>query len=158
MRTMKFALTVGAFVLCQGLKAEVLSNSVNKNTTTALLFNGDEQPTNQQEAGEFNLLGDYRGGGDHGGGGGDPGGDWCRYHYCRPNPAPVYRDALVQIRCVSTVGKVKYCGVPGDIISARLVRQLSTVACIANRTFGVTANAVWVKRGCSGRFNVHFQY
>jgi hypothetical protein len=57
------------------------------------------------------------------------------------------------IVCGSDDGQYKHCPVPWQGKS-RLVKQLSSVACTENSTWGVDGNGVWVTGGCRGRFGV----
>ena len=55
------------------------------------------------------------------------------------------------VRCESRDGRTSWCRMDtrGGV---RLVRQYSDSACVRGRTWGVRGGAVWVSRGCRGRF------
>lgn len=44
------------------------------------------------------------------------------------------------------------------IAQAQLIENRSGIACIANSTWGVLADRVWVNGGCAGTFQIWYQY
>jgi hypothetical protein len=54
------------------------------------------------------------------------------------------------VECVSHNFSYVRCEVPWR--DARLVRQLSDTACIRGQNWGIRQGALWVDRGCGGRF------
>lgn len=55
------------------------------------------------------------------------------------------------VRCDSRDGRTNYCRMDtrGGV---RLIQQYSDSACIRGRSWGIDRDAVWVSRGCRGRF------
>ena len=55
------------------------------------------------------------------------------------------------VRCDSRDGRTNYCRMDtrGGV---RLIQQYSDSACVRGRSWGVERDAVWVTRGCRGRF------
>lgn len=60
------------------------------------------------------------------------------------------------IRCDSSNG-YKRCQVPGNIVRANLVRQISGSPCTAGRTWGYDPTGIWVDRGCRAEFRYFMQ-
>lgn len=86
------------------------------------------------------------GGGGHGGGGHGGGG----------GPIIVPLESRI-LHCASGQYRYNECGVRGDIVHARLVRQMSAASCQEGRTYGFTRDSVWVDRGCRGNFEVYYR-
>lgn len=57
------------------------------------------------------------------------------------------------VRCESRDARVRYCraDIRGGV---RLIEQLSDSACVRGRSWGVERDAIWVSRGCRGRFEL----
>ncbi|WP_448381560.1 DUF3011 domain-containing protein [Gloeomargarita sp.] len=58
------------------------------------------------------------------------------------------------IRCASVHNRRADCPVPTRAATVTLQRQLSTAACIPNRTWGYDERGIWVSNGCRGEFLV----
>jgi hypothetical protein len=61
------------------------------------------------------------------------------------------------IDCGSHNYGYKTCPVYGQIVSVRLIRQLSSARCTQNQTWGSNWDGVWVDRGCRGQFRVTYR-
>lgn len=57
------------------------------------------------------------------------------------------------LRCESTNGSYRECRLAGRG-TARLVRQLSSAACVQGRSWGQRGRQLWVDRGCRAEFHV----
>ncbi len=82
--------------------------------------------------------------GGPGGGGRGPGGIYGR------NPEQI-------VECSSNGYAYNTCTLEGDILSFRLVRQLSKSACIQGLSFGADRNYIWVDKGCRAQFAVSIE-
>ena len=58
------------------------------------------------------------------------------------------------IRCESSGGRTQSCPVSLRGAPARLLRQLSSLPCRRDESWGVGRNEVWVSRGCKGEFEI----
>ncbi len=69
------------------------------------------------------------------------------------NPVPPANQNQV-IRCESTHNRRVDCPVNTRQATVTLRRQLSTAACVLNRTWGYDNRGIWVTNGCRGEFGV----
>lgn len=69
-----------------------------------------------------------------------------------PPPPPPGWGSTQQIQCSSVEGMYQECRFPGGSGAVRLVRQLSSTACIEGRNWGWRPGVVWVNGGCRGLF------
>jgi hypothetical protein len=69
-----------------------------------------------------------------------------------PNPYPPYPGQTISVTCESWGGAYASCSVGGYIQSVQLQQQRSHESCIYGSTWGYTAHAVWVSRGCRANF------
>jgi len=58
------------------------------------------------------------------------------------------------IRCESPSGRTRNCAVALRGAPVRLLRQLSSMPCKRDESWGVGRNQVWVGRGCKGEFEI----
>lgn len=58
------------------------------------------------------------------------------------------------IRCESSGGRTQSCAVSLRGAPVRLLRQLSTLPCRRDESWGVSRNEVWASRGCKGEFEI----
>ncbi len=61
------------------------------------------------------------------------------------------------LRCESHNYQYTQCYAPGQIVSAYVVQQLSSVSCQLGNTFGYQSNVLWVNRGCRANFSVTYR-
>ncbi len=60
----------------------------------------------------------------------------------------------INVVCQSGGHHLAYCPVPGNILNAVVAVQLSHARCELGRSFGYSANTLWVSRGCRANFRV----
>ena len=68
-----------------------------------------------------------------------------------------HADYTKRIRCESTGHNYKECAVGGELVTVRLVEQLSNAPCRANITWGADWHGedyIWVDNGCRAIFRV----
>ncbi len=63
----------------------------------------------------------------------------------------------IRFTCKSNEFKLGVCYVAGTISDVRLIRKKSRAACTRNDSFGFRKDAVWIKDGCEGEFEVTYQ-
>ena len=63
----------------------------------------------------------------------------------------------VRFACKSDNFRLNACYVPGSIIDLRLLEKKSRAACTKNQSFGFRNDAIWVKNGCEGEFEVTYR-
>ncbi|MDR2710624.1 MAG: DUF3011 domain-containing protein [Burkholderiales bacterium] len=69
----------------------------------------------------------------------------------QPRGAPPSKSQATVVRCESDNGRYRECRIPGSA-RVQLVRQLSSSACVENRSWGVKKDRLWVDRGCRAEF------
>lgn len=76
----------------------------------------------------------------------------CRAEFrARGTPAVVSRR---MVRCESSGGRTTSCPVSLRGAPVRLLRQLSSLPCRRDESWGVGRNEVWTSRGCKGEFEI----
>jgi hypothetical protein len=121
-----------ALVLSFGFGARATANENQLTDDAILLFSGDETPMDQEEAAALSDTNDY-------------------------DAAKIIKVYRTRVTCQSFFFFTTRCGVPGRILSVRLVNQFGFARCVPGRTFGATNRAVWVRGGCSGTFAVRYR-
>jgi hypothetical protein len=61
------------------------------------------------------------------------------------------------VACESNGYDLRYCAVPGIILSAQVSQQRSFASCVLGRGFGYQGNKLWVKDGCRATFLVRMR-
>ncbi|WP_425611769.1 DUF3011 domain-containing protein [Xanthomonas hawaiiensis] len=77
----------------------------------------------------------------------------CRAEF-RPNPVEAPRSAMRRVLRCESDGRLESCPVMLRGAPVRLMRQLSSVPCREERSWGVRRNEIWVARGCRGEFEI----
>jgi len=67
------------------------------------------------------------------------------------------RNRSVRFACKSDQHRIGACYVAGSIVDLRLMEKKSRAACVKNSSFGFRDDAVWVKNGCEGEFEVTYR-
>lgn len=81
----------------------------------------------------------------------------CVDDWNNPGPGPGPRQPQYQtVRCESGDYRFQTCFVPGQVVSAYVLRQLSSSRCVQGQTFGFDARGLWVDRGCRAEFYVGY--
>ncbi|MBN6152543.1 DUF3011 domain-containing protein [Xanthomonas sp. AmX2] len=77
----------------------------------------------------------------------------CRAEF-RPNQPDLPRGTMRRVLRCESDGRVQSCPVMLRGAPVRLMRQLSSVPCREERSWGVRRNEIWVSRGCRGEFEI----
>jgi hypothetical protein len=67
------------------------------------------------------------------------------------------RNRSVRFTCKSDQHRIGACYVAGSIVDLRLLGKKSRASCVKNSSFGFRDDAVWVKNGCEGEFEVTYR-